>query len=91
MNAQLTDFDGHDGEGEETGGIVVPHRTLSKDALRGVVESFVLREGTDYGHADWDLEAKVTAVIGQIERDEARIVFDPETESIDIVTGPRAN
>ena len=32
--------------------IVVPHTELSTDALTGVIESFVLREGTDYGERD---------------------------------------
>jgi len=29
--------------------VAVPHTGLSAAALRGVIESFVLREGTDYG------------------------------------------
>ena len=32
--------------------IVVPHTELSAEALTGVIESFVLREGTDYGERD---------------------------------------
>jgi uncharacterized protein YheU (UPF0270 family) len=29
--------------------MIIPHRMLSPDALRGVIEAFVTREGTDYG------------------------------------------
>jgi len=65
--------------------IVVPHSELSADALRGVIESFVLREGTDYGERDVSFESKVTQVMRQLERREAEIVFDPGSESIDIV------
>jgi uncharacterized protein len=65
--------------------IVIPHRELSADALRGVLESFVLREGTDYGEREVSLERKVAQVLQQLERGEAQIVFDPELESIDIV------
>jgi uncharacterized protein len=65
--------------------IVVPHRELSEDALRGVIESFVLREGTDYGQHEFSLDAKVTHVLKQLERGEARIEFDAETETINIV------
>jgi uncharacterized protein YheU (UPF0270 family) len=65
--------------------IVVPHTELSADALRGVVESYVLREGTDYGEHEFSLEQKLAHVYHQLERGEAQIVFDPNTESIDIV------
>src|SRR6266849_1499383 len=29
--------------------LIIPHRRLSPDALRGVIEAFITREGTDYG------------------------------------------
>lgn len=65
--------------------IVIPHRDLSADALRGVVESFVLREGTDYGEREVSLEEKVAQVLRQLERGEVQIVFDAELESVHIV------
>ena len=68
--------------------VEIPHEELSPDALRGVVESFVLREGTDYGEREFSLEQKMAHVMAQIERGEARIVFDPQSESIDIVKVP---
>ncbi len=65
--------------------ITVPHAELTPDALIGVIESFVLREGTDYGEHDVSFETKVAQVRRQLERGEAEIVFDPNSESIDIV------
>lgn len=65
--------------------VEVPHAELSAEALRGVVESFVLREGTDYGERDVSHEAKVAQVIRQLERGEARILFDPLDSSVTIV------
>jgi uncharacterized protein YheU (UPF0270 family) len=65
--------------------VVIPHTELSAGALRGVIESFVLREGTDYGERDVDFDTKVAQVHRQLERGEAQIVFDPDSESIDIV------
>jgi uncharacterized protein YheU (UPF0270 family) len=53
--------------------------------LRGVLESFVLREGTEYGERDVSLDQKVAQVTSQLRRGEARIVFDPESETIDII------
>lgn len=69
---------------EVSAGIVIPFRELSVDALRGLIESFVLREGTEYGAQDVRLEIKVGHVMRQLEKAEARIIFDPGTESIDI-------
>jgi hypothetical protein len=65
--------------------VIVPHTELTSDQLRSVIESFVLREGTDYGEREWTLLDKVARVIVQLERGEAQILFDPETETVDIV------
>jgi uncharacterized protein YheU (UPF0270 family) len=65
--------------------IEVPHTLLSPAALRAVVESFVLREGTDYGAREYSLDEKVQHVMQQLQRGDARIVFDPRTESVQIL------
>lgn len=62
--------------------VEVPWRALSPDALRGVVEAFVLREGTDYGDREFSHEEKVAQVIEGLENGEVRILFDPVTESV---------
>jgi uncharacterized protein len=72
-------------EAERPQPIVIPYRDLSATALRGVLESFVLREGTDYGEREVSLDRKVAQVLRQLERGEAQIVFDPVVESVDIV------
>jgi uncharacterized protein len=71
--------------GESTEPVEVPHTLLSPDALRGLVESFVLREGTDYGAREFTHEQKVAQVMAQLARGDARIVFDPETESVTLL------
>jgi uncharacterized protein YheU (UPF0270 family) len=65
--------------------VVVPYTELAADLLHAVVESFVLREGTDYGEKEISLEAKVARVMAQLKRGEAKILFDPQSESITIV------
>lgn len=65
--------------------VEVPIDALSAEALQGVIESFVSREGTDYGEVERTLAEKVADVRRQLERGEARIVFDPETETVNIV------
>ncbi|HEV2441192.1 MAG TPA: YheU family protein [Steroidobacteraceae bacterium] len=65
--------------------IFIPHAELSAEALRGVIESFVLREGTDYGEHEYSLEQKVAHVRAQLERGQARILFDSETNTVTLV------
>lgn len=77
-----------DDGGESAAALPVPYTELSPEALRGVIESFVLREGTEYGDRDVSLDDKVTQVTRQLRRGEAQIVFDPASESIDIVMVP---
>ena len=60
----------------------VPHDALSSEALRGVIESFVLREGTEYGAREYSLEEKCAQVLAQLKRGEARILYDPNTETV---------
>lgn len=68
--------------------IAVPWSQLAPETLQAVIESFVLREGTDYGMYDVPLASKVSQVRMQLERGEAQIVFDPATDSVDIRLTP---
>lgn len=74
----------HDDE-EAPPPVEVPHASLAPDVLERLIESFVLREGTDYGTVGYALADKVAQVKRQLERGTARIMFDPSTESVTIV------
>ena len=65
--------------------VEVPWRALSPDALRGVVEAFVLREGTDYGAREFSHEEKVQQLLDGLARGGARILFDPLTETVTLL------
>ena len=65
--------------------VVVPYTELSEELLLAVAESFVLREGTDYGTQELSLEAKVARLLAQLKRGDAQIVFDPESQSVTIL------
>jgi uncharacterized protein YheU (UPF0270 family) len=69
--------------------VEVPHTDLPPATLRAVIESFVLREGTDYGERDATFDGKVADVMRQLERREAVIVYDPVSDSVDIVVKAR--
>jgi len=59
---------------------------LGEDTLSALIESFVLREGTDYGSQEFSLQTKIEQVKKQIERGDVKIVFDPDTESVTLLT-----
>ena len=65
--------------------VPVDYRDLSPEALRGLMEEFVSREGTDYGLRERSFEAKVRDVERQLESGEARIVYDRFEERANIV------
>jgi uncharacterized protein YheU (UPF0270 family) len=72
----------------ETALVVVPPAELAPETLQALIESFVLREGTDYGVYEVPLTTKVAQVLRQLQRGEAQIMFDPVTETIDIRVVP---
>ncbi len=65
--------------------VEVPWERLSAAALRGVIEEFVTREGTEYGAVDVPLETKVGEVRGQIERGDVVVLFDARSGSVNLV------
>jgi len=73
-----------------TGRIEIPHDHLAKETLREVVESYINREGTDYGLHEQSLDQKVQDVLRQLDSGEAVIVFDPDDESINILPSSHA-
>jgi uncharacterized protein len=64
--------------------MIIPHHLLSPDALRGVIEAFVTREGTDYGTHEVSLATKVVQVRQQLDEGTAVIVYDEATDSCTI-------
>lgn len=65
--------------------VEVPASALSPDALRGLVEEFVTRDGTDYGVRERSVEENVRDVMRQLERGEVKIMFDPASRSANLV------
>ena len=64
--------------------VVVSYESLSKGAVRGIIEAFVLQEGTDYGSHEFSLDQKVQQVMRQLELGKAEIIYDLAEESCDI-------
>lgn len=70
--------------------VEVPWSALSADALRGVIEEFITREGTEYGERDMPLATKVAQVRRQLEHGEALIYFDQASASCQLLTRSQA-
>ena len=66
--------------------VEVPPEHLSAETRDSLIESFVLREGTDYGREEVSLATKVDQIRRQLERGDVKIVFDPTTESVTLMT-----
>ena len=66
--------------------VQIPIERLSPEALDGLIEEFVTRDGTDYGVCERTLDEKKSAIVHQLERGEVVIVFDADSESCTIVS-----
>lgn len=66
--------------------VQIPIDALSDEALDGLIEEFVTRDGTDYGADERSLDDKKDAIRRQLDRAEIVIVFDPETETSNIIS-----
>lgn len=66
--------------------VEVPVEALSQEALDALVESFILREGTDYGSVEVSLDAKKQQIYRQLKKGEIKITFDPTSETVSLMT-----
>jgi len=63
---------------------IVPVNKLSARALKGVIEEFITRGGTDYGAVEASMETKFKQVKNKLKDGSAVLVFDDETETTNI-------
>jgi uncharacterized protein YheU (UPF0270 family) len=73
----------------EENAIEVPFADLAPETLRNLAEEFVTRDGTDYGAVEKDLDAKVAGLMRELESGDAKIFFEAESGSINIVASRR--
>ncbi len=66
--------------------LVVPYRQLSPEALSGLIEEFVTRDGTDSGYTRGSLAENVAMVRRQLEAGLAVVAFDNLTKTCNIVS-----
>ncbi len=66
--------------------MIIPHQQLDKDTLYNLIESYVLREGTDYGEQELSIESKVAQVHQQLNNGDAMVFFSELHESVTIIS-----
>ena len=70
--------------------VIIPYKELAPETLTALIESFIMREGTDYGWEEVSLDTKVSQVRRQVEKGEVVIVFDSASESVSLLTRQEA-
>lgn len=61
--------------------MLVPHEMLSQEALRGLIEEFVTRDGTELS----DAEKKVAQVLRLLEAGKVAVSYDEDSETCSIM------
>ena len=69
---------------------LVPYESVPHAHLRPLLESFITREGTDYGEFEHSLEDKLNHLHDQLRRREVHIIFDGESETFTLLTAQDA-
>lgn len=65
--------------------MIIPWQDLSPETLDNLIESFVLREGTDYGEQERSLEQKVSEVKRQLKSGDVVLVWSELHETVNIM------
>jgi hypothetical protein len=71
--------------------IEIPPERLPEGTLTAVIEEYILREGTDYGNQEVNLENKISQVRRQLNGGDIVITFDPVTENCTLLTRHQLN
>lgn len=65
--------------------VIIPWQELDVTTLENLIESFVLREGTDYGEQERSLAQKVADVRRQLQQGEVVLVWSELHETVNIM------
>ena len=69
-------------------GVDVPFDQLTSDTLRNVVSEFVTREWEEMGSVSYTLDQKIAQVVAQLKSGRAKLVFDPGSNTCNIIPVP---
>jgi len=65
--------------------MLIPYQEIESDTLNNLIESFILREGTDYGEQEIPLSQKTEDVLQQLKSGTIVILYSQISETITFV------
>lgn len=71
--------------------MIIPYQSLEPATLQAIIESFVLREGTDYGLEDISMEEKIAQVKQQLVQKSVVLVFSELHQTVNILPAEQFN
>lgn len=66
--------------------LIIPPEKLEDAVLENILESYISREGTDYGEHELNLTQKMEILRPQVKKGEVLIVYDEDIESLTLMT-----
>lgn len=75
-------------EGREDG-VEIPFERINPDTLHNLISEFVTRESEESGESHHTVDRKIRQVIEQLKDKRARVVFDLNSETCNIVSADR--
>jgi uncharacterized protein YheU (UPF0270 family) len=71
---------------QQKNGVDVPYQQIEPETLRSMIQEFVSRDGADWGDAGCTLNDKVEQVLQQLFDKQATVVFDLQSQTVNIVS-----
>ena len=71
--------------------VEIPLDSLNADTLTHVLDSFIWREGTDYGAHDASHETKIKQLLSQLKKGDLKLIFDATSESVTLISKNQGN
>ena len=64
--------------------ITIPISDVSSEALTGLLEEYVSRDGTDYGETEISIDDKTRVLRKKLDSGELKILFNEKTQEFDL-------
>lgn len=71
---------------QQKNGVDIPYQQIEPETLRSMIQEFVSRDGADWGDAGCTLNDKVEQVLQQLFDKQATVVFDLQSQTVNIVS-----
>lgn len=65
--------------------MIIPLNQLSSEVLDGIIEAFILREGTDYGAEEVSFSEKKEQLLEQLKSGKIHVVYSELHETVNLM------